>query len=244
MQTIDNTELTVPLATLKAVATHAAKQDIRYYLNGVCFNPRAGNGNAGLIMATDGHRLIVCEGMTVTGYSTPRPCPAFILDNDSIAAIISAHKGMPKKANPDVTFIYKQTADGNVKHVPEIAVKTPIGVLTFRPVDGVFPDVSRVIPKSSDIREQNEPGFYNNSYVNEAIKAIELFTESKLSYTWPIFQRGQSASGLMRAENNAGHRLLIVIMPIRVAVDDLDPAIIGGVVDGIHGQLSQVNCEK
>lgn len=228
---IENTEITVPLSTLKAVRTHAGTKDIRYYLNGVCINPMAG-----LIMATDGHRLMVCEGVTTVSYSTPNPCPAFILDNASVDAIVAAYKGIPKSSTPDITIVFKQTAENDVKHKPEVTVKVPMGELRFTPVEGIFPDIARIIPTCESIQNSSEVGFYNHVYIADAIKAVELFTEVKLKYSYPMLQRGNQ-SGLMKAENAEGHKALILIMPQRVEPATIDPQAIGELTDSIISKL-------
>jgi DNA polymerase-3 subunit beta len=49
-------KITIDHSIIKALLICAAKQDIRYYLKGVCVDARA-NGDV-VLVATDGHRLL------------------------------------------------------------------------------------------------------------------------------------------------------------------------------------------
>jgi predicted RNA-binding protein with TRAM domain len=68
----------ISLNALRAARTHAAKNDVRYYLNGVCFNFRNGH-----ILATDGHRLFI-------GNSVKADHDEIIVPNDLIDNVLKA----------------------------------------------------------------------------------------------------------------------------------------------------------
>lgn len=210
---------TINYNSLSAVRTHSADNDTRYYLNGVCFMPAKK-----LVAATDGHRLFVANALQ----DIDPACADFILDNASVDAILSAHK-TTKKYNMAIEFTF---SDGTV------SVVTPIGTLQFKPIDGRFPDISRVIPDCASIPTTFEAGHYNWRYLHEADMALDIFTDSVKSKSRKntvgsraIIQRGRE-SAIMTASvtyNQDVLSALIVIMPTRAeaeavyntAMDDL-----------------------
>lgn len=192
------TILSFNLHTLAAARTHSAKNDVRYYLQGIQFNSVAGQ-----IAATDGHRLFVANGLT------GGICPSFILANDSVDAILSACKGLPKSMTPVIELEYLSAT--------QVIVSTPIGKLTFSTVDHTFPDIQRVIPTGSVLPLEAQAGQYSGQYIADANKALGLFTNSKKKDTgYPIFQRGKADSAVMTAMNDDGHIAIVVIMPVRI----------------------------
>lgn len=138
--------LTIPDHKLKAALTHAAVQDIRYYLCGVLLE--AAQNDDLHIVATDGHRLFC-------------------------GVLLGAAAGMPELARIIVPtdVIKRQAKKGDVEIAYEAGVWR-LGNEIFKPIDGKFPDYRRVIPPT-DINDA-APGF-NYAYLADTEIALGLW---------------------------------------------------------------------
>jgi len=120
----------VPTAFMKAALLCASTEKLRYYLKGVYVDP------AGLIAATDGHRLFVgklCE--------SAKPAEGFIIPSEVIKSAIAFHK------NAVVEFDEAQIAGR-----------------PYTPVDGFYPDWRRVVPYQCDGRTAQFNTAYVNDF--------------------------------------------------------------------------------
>ena len=126
--------ITVRIADIKRTTHSMAVKDVRYYLNGVCFDLSAGN-----IATTDGHRLSLVERAF-------EPIPGagqIIVPRETIAQIL---KQAGKACTVDITVDYVQGAPfkgAPIQYTPR-AIHTP--GLTAILIDGMFPDYRRVVP--------------------------------------------------------------------------------------------------
>jgi len=102
---------------LQAVRLLAAKNDVRYCLNGVCFTHLHGTPVA---VATDGHALGIL-----------RLAASAELDGEVI---------VPTDA---IDLAIKAARKGEAIHID----REMIGSIKYTPIDGKFPDITRVIPK-------------------------------------------------------------------------------------------------
>jgi len=136
---IDEVEATervrVPEASLKELiertAFAMAQQDVRYYLNGLLFDLREASLRC---VATDGHRLALCEAALEGGVSTKRQ-------------IIVPRKG--------VTELQRLLEGGERELELEMGrshlrVKRDDVTFTSKLIDGRFPDYEAVIPIGAD----------------------------------------------------------------------------------------------
>jgi DNA polymerase-3 subunit beta len=136
---IDEVEATervrVPEAALKELiertAFAMAQQDVRYYLNGLLFDLRESSLRC---VATDGHRLALCEAPLESGASTKRQ-------------IIVPRKG--------VTELQRLLEGGERELELEMGrshlrVKRDDVTFTSKLIDGRFPDYEAVIPIGAD----------------------------------------------------------------------------------------------
>jgi DNA polymerase-3 subunit beta len=136
---IDEVEATervrVPEAALKELiertAFAMAQQDVRYYLNGLLFDLREASLRC---VATDGHRLALCEAALEAGASTKRQ-------------IIVPRKG--------VTELQRLLEGGERELELEMGrshlrVKRDDVTFTSKLIDGRFPDYEAVIPIGAD----------------------------------------------------------------------------------------------
>lgn len=127
--------VTVPESALKELiertAFAMAQQDVRYYLNGLLFDLR---GQALRCVATDGHRLALCEAALETAA-------------DSKRQIIVPRKG--------VTELQRLLEGGDRQVELEIGrshirIKRDDVTFTSKLIDGRFPDYETVIPIGAD----------------------------------------------------------------------------------------------
>ncbi|MEM1403936.1 MAG: DNA polymerase III subunit beta [Pseudomonadota bacterium] len=108
-----------------------AQQDVRYYLNGMYFELRAGRLRS---VATDGHRLAIC---TFPG----------TLKDLADTQVILPRKGVLELAR------LMQDDEGEVTVIlgtNHLRATTPDFTFTSKLVDGKFPDYERVLPRSAD----------------------------------------------------------------------------------------------
>ena len=136
IEEIETTErVRVPEAALKELiertAFAMAQQDVRYYLNGLLFDLRESSLRC---VATDGHRLALCEAQLEGGAQTKRQ-------------IIVPRKG--------VTELQRLLEGGDREIEIEmgrghIRVKRDDVTFTSKLIDGKFPDYEAVIPIGAD----------------------------------------------------------------------------------------------
>lgn len=106
-----------------AVLAAAALQDIRYYLNGVCFHL-----SKGLMVGTDGHRMHIADNAFEPAHSSQNDMP--IIPNDAFGIAI-ANKAHTVKFFAD-----------------RVKISYADGYLLAKLLDGKFPDYERVIPQT------------------------------------------------------------------------------------------------
>lgn len=143
--------ITVSARLLRAAMTFAAKNDVRYYLNGVFVEPSP-DGHGVRLVATDGHRLAV------------------LFDADGSAdapAIIERHKlpTLPRKGGETLA-----TFDGERATYPG-GTSLPVSY-----VDGRFPDWQAVVPDVAQLT--GAPGTFNTEYLADLV-AVPAAYESK-----------------------------------------------------------------
>lgn len=144
-----STKITLAQSAIKAVSFAMAKNDIRYYLNGMCIQH---NGEETRIIATDGHRLHMVrvehkDGLVID----PIEC---IIPDTLVNTIIKA-----KAPKHDKLREVHITIDGD-----KVSAVLPDGTESIaKLIDGKFPDYTRVIPDSFN----GQPAQYNCDYVSD-----------------------------------------------------------------------------
>ena len=135
----------VPVDAIKAAMLSMSKEETRYYLRGVLFQR---NGDVLRLISTDGHRLFVF--VMPVDYAAPAgDFEAIMPDADLKRALTGIHKTVTH-----LEFSCEIPAEGE-------RVKTAIfNSLTMAPVDGTFPNVSRVIP-SDDVDSLGTVAHFN-----------------------------------------------------------------------------------
>ena len=139
-----------------------AQQDVRYYLNGLMLEL----DKKGLrSVATDGHRLAMCEMAAKTGV------------NESQQVIV------PRKGVQELLRLLESEA-GEVQiqlGSNHIRVSTPEIRFTSKLIDGRFPDYHRVMPKACDKQIQAERGQLRQALARTSILSNEKYRGIRLS---------------------------------------------------------------
>ena len=150
----------VPEAALKELIERTsfamAQQDVRYYLNGLLFDLR---DKALRCVATDGHRLAMCEAPLETGAQTKRQ-------------IIVPRKGVQE---------LQRLLEGGDRNLElevgrnHIRVKRDDVTFTSKLIDGRFPDYEAVIPIGADREVKVDREAFRASLQRAAILSNEKY---------------------------------------------------------------------
>ncbi len=190
------TRITISPSILAAALLSASKEETRYYLVGVFIDAR------GWLVTTDGHRAFFakCEDAkqltgTVGG--------GIIIPSAAVAAVL---KTKPKE-------LALQLEAGAWSFV------TPTATFGFEPVDGTFPDWTRIVP-GNDL--ETVPGHYNPTYVADVGRVSSLLktgrpTDKYSNSKFLIHQRGLNPAPITFSDDSGNARpdIGMVLMPIR-----------------------------
>lgn len=196
---------TIPMNTIRAILPTIPKKDVRFYLVGACFDL-----DAGRIVVTDGHRMIVCEGPRVAGGGQ------HIVPRAALEAIAKV------KRCDTVELTLDPAATAPTAFTLSAFGTSHIGAT----VDGRFPQYQQVIPKQFT----QQVAQYNGRYLAEACDALAAFYDIKERNLACRMEHNGSSPGVMHL-NRPG--CFVVIMPLR-ADDRMDrdmAAFIGCVTD-------------
>lgn len=194
---------------IKAALVFAARQDIRYYLNGVQFQR---HGDGAIAVATDGHRLAVL--FEATAFSAIDGDGATAQDFSVIVSreqLESAVKAAPK--NIALVFVVTVT-DG----VQSVTIKSDGAEFTHPAVDGRYPDWQRVIPTAESrgpclAREKDSSCGYDAAYLGDYAKAAKA-----LGLKSTAIEFRQDCDGYATIVRFGGSEDFVsVLMPVRSA---------------------------
>jgi DNA polymerase-3 subunit beta len=187
-----------------------AQQDVRYYLNGMYWELRAGRLRA---VATDGHRLAIC---TYPG----------TLKNQEDTQVIVPRKGvlelarLMQKDDEDVSIIL------GTNH---LRATTPDFTFTSKLVDGKFPDYERVLPRSTDKILQGSRTELRQAFTRTAILSNEKYRGVRLKL---------STDTLDIVANNPEQEQAEESLPVSYAGDPLEIGFNVGYLLDVLGVLS------
>lgn len=129
---------TLPVKTLAGIIADVgfaiSSEETRYYLNGIFFHAREGDGGPYLCaVATDGHRLSMREIIAPEGA-------------ERLTGII-----VPRKTIGEIARIAKDFEGDAVIEVSNTKTRLTLGdtILVSKLIDGTYPDYQRVIPKGN-----------------------------------------------------------------------------------------------
>jgi DNA polymerase III sliding clamp (beta) subunit (PCNA family) len=205
----------IPRNCLKAVSLAMAKDDIRYYLNGMLVEC---NGQTVRLVATDGYRLHIMDVPQPEPAEGEAACPALPEGVIVPRALVDwALKNSKKGQIIELTVIPDPPAPGTPA-VPVLQITANSASMTAPALDGQFLDYLRVLPHELS----GEAGQFNPAYVSDAYAAVlELADVRKnVTYAAELKHNGDGAA-LMVYE-----RFAAVIMPWRITEADIDPGLL------------------
>lgn len=179
--------------TLKAASHFMAKQDIRYYLNGVLIESSPTETR---VCATDGHALLLRQEDRKDDNAGNA---SFIMPAETVAAILKWKA--PHKTAADMPVIITVPDDPKAEHRAEWCGQ----IVIFRPVDGKFPDYARVVPRTLS----GEAAHYNPELLIKCQKAAIDLNTSKAGF-FAFTQNGDGA-----AIATFGAQAFAIVMPMR-----------------------------
>ena len=140
---------------IERTAFAMAQQDVRYYLNGLMLEPVSGTLRA---VATDGHRLAMCELMADVGEGVDQQ-------------VIVPRKGIQELQR----LLEAKDADVQVEiGSNHIRITTDELRFTSKLIDGRFPDYQRVMPKNADKRL-----LINRELLRQALTRTSILSNEK-----------------------------------------------------------------
>ena len=186
-------KVSIPTKVFIASQHCTASKDVRYYLNGV--NLRLSDGTSGQVYSTDGHVLFAASfDIEYTDDSQIDDCKGLF---DIIIPVVAVKHAAKIKSN----YVILESLDNG---------SYALAGLQFQAIDGVFPDVARVIPDSKVFDPDNTPGQFDPTLLVRCQKALAAWHNSKAVY--PMYHQGDKSCAVIQHDNTA----ICVVMPIRV----------------------------
>lgn len=177
-------KLKISKLLLEGALMFQAKQDIRYYLNGICFMPD------GRIAATDGHRAMIASKHDNK-----------LTDN----VIVSVSKSPTKR----YAYALLDTKTGIVTYHDEHEIMVGAGICSE--INGRFPDIDRVIPKQTAPTEQI--GF-NAKYLADVEKLAKLFNPKHEAVRFDLNGNTNAAVANISAHTGETAKVIVMPMRI------------------------------
>lgn len=179
---------------LKAAALIAARQDIRYYLNGVLIEVFEHEAR---LVATDGHRLVILRRL-IEGAA-----PAQIIIPTEIIALVKPSKN---KALAKAAIIYDPAKPSGRATIEYLKVG-----IQFDPIDGKFPDYTQTMNKAC--KPSGEVTHFNLSYLDSFRKCAEVAFGANHVYQPCIWHNGNEPAAVTYMERDD---FFGILMPMRV----------------------------
>lgn len=177
-------KLKVSKLLLEGALMFQAKQDVRYYLNGIYFMPD------GRVAATDGHRAMIASKHENK-----------LTDN----VIVSVSKSPTKR----YAYALLDTETNIVTYHDEHEVMVGAGICSE--INGRFPDIDRVIPKETAPTEQI--GF-NAKYLADVEKLAKLFNPKYESVRFELNGNTSAAVANISAPTGETAKVIVMPMRI------------------------------
>jgi len=183
------------LSALKAVNLLSADKDLRHYLNGVHVSATA---TATRLTATDGHALGIHQSEQ---QNEGVDFVEMIISTDVIKLIKSASK------NVDIVVI--DTEDGITGTIGSITG----AAVSFKAIDGKFPDVQRVMPKTIS----GETAQFQPYLLEKFSKASKLLGSKK-----GLINVAYNGTSTALVKIDATQDFMGLVMPLRPIFDDTE----------------------
>lgn len=173
-------KLKISKLLLEGALMFQAKNDVRYYLNGICFMPD------GRVASTDGHRVFV--GSKHDNKLT-----------DSV--IVSVSKSPIKRYD----YAVLDTKTKIITYHDEHEIMVGAGICSE--INGRFPDIDRVIPKQTAATEQI--GF-NAKYLADVEKLAKLFNPKYESVRFELNGNASAAVANISAPTGETAKVIVM----------------------------------
>lgn len=188
--------INLSLSQLRAALCIAAKQDIRYYLNGVyveCDSTRT------RVVATNGHAMYIEDRN-----SEPNTWQGAMIVPRSILEMVT--KGFHSL---DMAWINVKEQD-DTGHITRATIKTGavMNDIEFAAINGVFPDYTRVIPEKIDSTEAAQ---FQPEYLAAFAKVAKVHGQKNGFFH--LHHNGPNSSALVTFARNTN--AIGVLMPLR-----------------------------
>lgn len=160
-------------------------EETRYYLNGVYLHAaETDKGNMLRTVATDGHRLALCEVEAPKGAEA---LSGVIVPRKAVAEV----RRLIDSSDVDVTVSVSDT---------KIMFTSGRAQLTSKLIDGTFPDYARVIPKGND-----KALIIDNKAFEAAVDRVSTVSAERSRSIKLSLSDGRIALAVSSAETGAGH---------------------------------------
>lgn len=203
--------ITFSMVQLRAALLCAAKQDIRYYLNGVYIESAPGSTR---MVATTGHYLLAVDydhGDTATQWTGN-----FVLPRDvcEMIAKLKAPYDVGIIEIEDVGTAEVDPAWSTLRKIHVIGTISYYGTrIGFKSVEGVFPDYKRVISSWVGTHEDMKAGQYNPEYIGTFSKVAKVFGSKGGSFN--LWQRGEDSALVQFSPLPERINAIGVLMPMK-----------------------------
>lgn len=177
-------KLKVSKLLLEGALIFQAKQDVRYYLNGICFMPD------GRVAATDGHRAMIASKH----------------ENKIKSNVIVSVSKSPTKRYAHALL---DTKTGIVTYHDEHEIMVGAGICSE--INGNYPDIDRVIPKQTAATEQI--GF-NAKYLVDVEKLAKLFNPKYEAVLFELNGNTSAAVANINAPTGETAKVIVMPMRI------------------------------
>ena len=188
---------TFPVEYLTSTILFASKQDVRYYLNGIHINREH-------LEATDGHRAVRIDFKDNAAVDVFDDMEDMIIPRESVETLLKQlTAGQKKKTTVDLVF-------NGMFYQLQVLDKMAV----FQPIDGRYPDVSRVIPVDDNLDQYAGPLCFNWQYVADVQKSLLLLTGNKATY--PIMHPNNNLDSAALFTTKANDFIKWVVMPVNM----------------------------
>jgi len=186
----------VPTDVLRSALVCVSSEETRYYLRGVHVEPDADDV---VLVSTDGHRLF-CGRCPLPPAGAVTPAKPFIIPTDAVKKALTGYKGLGIQI--------QRTGD----------VWT-LGDVTFKPVDGTFPEWRRVVPSQKTISEDlGKLAQFNPTYLADMGKVAKAVAPGPRSTLNPVIHHMGSNPAMVTFPGRED--LFCLVMPMRADVKD------------------------
>lgn len=182
-------KITIQASAIRAATICAAKKDIRYYLQGVYIN--VAHRDYATVCGTDG-RVLFAGRATIENLVGDLLPFSMIVPLDVAKKIDKKAQAVILESLPDGTYLLDGTR--------------------FTPLDGRFPDYSRVIPGCEFFTpETAKPGQFDYALIVRGNDSLNAYYGGKTK-VYPLEQRGNDGAVMHNGESVA----VVVVMPMRL----------------------------